>query len=329
MVTTRKQKHDAAFVHIVENILEAKGDPIESFFKAYGFTNPQDLNSTAPSDIRDFVFKNANGDDTKLTPLECGKIRAFQGYIQYRTALKDPIGDDDWSKITIALFDAFRSSIYCDPSESMGLKRGTTEELAAIATNNSISSTTGTNTTTAPPSRGELYEFRKGIKRDAGVFPTLKERKEWKTYKIALESQAKAQRVFEVLDPDYVPPTTPDEKELFQEKQTYMYAVFIRTLKVDFAKKATLDFPQDAQKVYKEVCRIAEQSTTAKAHSSVLLSQITSLRWGNAGFTGTAQGFILHWCSLVHDYNDLVDTARQVSDEWKMTMLQNAVETLP
>ena len=88
MVTTRKQKHDAAFVHIVENILEAKGDPIESFFKAYGLTNPLELNSTAPSDIRDFVFKDANGDDTKLTPLECGKIRAFQEYIKYRAAVK-------------------------------------------------------------------------------------------------------------------------------------------------------------------------------------------------------------------------------------------------
>ena len=163
-VQTRQQKRTEALTHIVEELLEAKGQPIETFFKAYGFTNPNNLNTTPGTDIKDFEFKDAAGVDKKLTPLDVNKIRVFQGYIRYRDALLNPIGDDDWSKITLAQLDAFRASVYCDPSETMCLKQGTTAELAAMAANVAPASTTGTNTTTATPTHGELHEFCKGIK---------------------------------------------------------------------------------------------------------------------------------------------------------------------
>ena len=99
--------HDLALVHIVENLLEAKGKPIERFIKAYGFTKPVEFTSISPNEIKDFEFQDANSVSTKLSPLDCGKIRAFQGYIRYRYARNDPIEDGDWSTITLALFDGF------------------------------------------------------------------------------------------------------------------------------------------------------------------------------------------------------------------------------
>jgi isopentenyldiphosphate isomerase len=132
----RQQKHTAAFVHIIENLLEEQGQPIESFIKSYGFTNPMELDSTSLIYIRVFEFPDASGVNKKLSPLDCGNIRTFQGYIKYRAAQLDPIEEDDWTSITLAQFDAFRVSDY-DPSEPMGLTRGTTEELATIADNSS------------------------------------------------------------------------------------------------------------------------------------------------------------------------------------------------
>ena len=119
-VQTLHQKLTAALVHIVEEHLEAKGKLIETFFQKYGFTNPNDLQTTAGTDIKDFEFKDAAGVNKKLTPLDVNKIRA-------------PIGDDDWITITMAELDAFRASDYCKPSESMYLRREATAELAALA----------------------------------------------------------------------------------------------------------------------------------------------------------------------------------------------------
>ena len=58
------------------------------------------------------------------------------------------------------------------------------------------------------------------------------------------------------------------------------------------------------------------------------MSQITSIKWGDGTYSGTAEGFILHWCALVHEFNDLVEPGRRIQDEIKLTMLQTAVRPL-
>jgi hypothetical protein len=137
VMTTRPQKFTAAFEHITKNILEAKdGDPLTYFMDTFGFANPIQINSTSPEDIRTHEFKMGSNATTKvsLSKVDCGTIRAFQGYVKHRTALLDPIGENDWTKITLVQFDAFRASDYCDPSESMGLKKGTKEEIVTMVT---------------------------------------------------------------------------------------------------------------------------------------------------------------------------------------------------
>ena len=72
--TTRQQERAAAIVHIVEELLEAQGQLIETFFKAYGFDNPNDLRTISSADLKDFEFQDAAGAKKKLRPLGVGKI---------------------------------------------------------------------------------------------------------------------------------------------------------------------------------------------------------------------------------------------------------------
>ena len=62
----------------------------------------------------------------------------------------------------------------------------------------------------------------------------LKDLKQWDSWHCSTVAQARAQDVYNVLDPAYKP--LPTEKDLFEAKQRYMYAVFERVLQTDEGK---------------------------------------------------------------------------------------------
>ena len=94
-------------------------------------------------------------------------------------------------------------------------------------------------------------QFRKSIKRDPSTFGVLKTGRQFKNWHRTLLATAAAQDVSEILDPNYTP-ISPDEIELFKEKQKYMYQVADRILQTDrgivFVGQHETDF--DAQKVF-------------------------------------------------------------------------------
>jgi hypothetical protein len=75
--------------------------------------------------------------------------------------------------------------------------------------------------------------FKRGIKRDPSVFPTLKDELLNDQWHRTFANQARAQDVSDVLDPSYKP-STPAENDLFKEKPKYLYAVLVS--KVEMAK---------------------------------------------------------------------------------------------
>ena len=107
---------------------------------------------------------------------------------------------------------------------------------------------------------------------------------------------ARAQDVSEVLDPLHVP-VTQDDKDLFKEKQKYMFAVFDRTLQTDTGKALVREHENDfdAQKIYVELVKFYLKSTKASLDSSNVLSYITSARLGSGIWKGSTYSFILHW----------------------------------
>ena len=86
------------------------------------------------------------------------------------------------------------------------------------------------------PAAIELMGFKKGIKREIAAYPSLKEEKYFDGLKRSLLIFAKTHECNEVLDPTYTPGSEPEEQELFEAKQTFMFSVFNANLQTDMGK---------------------------------------------------------------------------------------------
>jgi hypothetical protein len=83
--------------------------------------------------------------------------------------------------------------------------------------------------------QAELATFRKGIKRDAAIYPIITQDAQWDAWNRSIVSIARAQSVEQVLDSKFKP-VLQEEVLLFSEKQKFMYAVFERTIQTDKGK---------------------------------------------------------------------------------------------
>ena len=135
----------------------------------------------------------------------------------------------------------------------------------------------------------------------------------------------------EVFASDYVPHTT-EEKELFQQKQIFMYSVFDDKLQTDMGKHLVRahESTSDAQKIFTLLHEYALKSTRADIESSQTLEYITSTRVGksDSGWRGTTHSFILHWQNKVREYEEMVPSSNHFPEGTKLTMLQNAVSSI-
>ena len=86
------------------------------------------------------------------------------------------------------------------------------------------------------PAALELMSFKKGIKREITAYPSLKDERYFDGFKRSLFIVAKTHECSEVLDPNYTPGSEPEEEELFEAKQTFMFSVFNTNLQTDMGK---------------------------------------------------------------------------------------------
>ena len=68
--------------------------------------------------------------------------------------------------------------------------------------------------------------FKKGIKREIAAYPSLKDERYFDGFKRSLLIVAKTHECNQVLDPNYNPGSEPEEQELLEAKQTFMFSVF-------------------------------------------------------------------------------------------------------
>ena len=86
------------------------------------------------------------------------------------------------------------------------------------------------------PAALELMGFKKGIKREIAAYSSLKDERYIDGFKRSLFIVAKTHKCNEVLDPNYTPGSDPEEKELFDAKETFMFSVFNANLQTDMGK---------------------------------------------------------------------------------------------
>ena len=67
-----------------------------------------------------------------------------------------------------------------------------------------------------------VAEFKKGIKRDASLYPVLKDNRHWNNWQRAVLAQAHAHDIQEVFDVNYVPKNE-EEQNLFNEEQVCIH----------------------------------------------------------------------------------------------------------
>ena len=91
---------------------------------------------------------------------------------------------DGWAAVTVDGFRQFRATLdFYNENRNVA---DATPPTDSQASNNSP--------------KMELLHFKRGIKRDAAIYPTLREDKNWDNWNRSLHAQARAHDVCEVLD---------------------------------------------------------------------------------------------------------------------------------
>ena len=146
------------------------------------------------------------------------------------------------------------------------------------------------------PAAIELMGFKKGMKREIAAYPSLKDERYFDGFKRSLFIVAMTHECYEVLDPNYTPGSEPEEKELFEAKQTFMFSVFNANLQTDMGKTIVRRHlaHTDAQAVWKELSEHMRTSSKGASEKRRLTQYITNTVPDDY-FKGTTEQFVLHF----------------------------------
>ena len=86
------------------------------------------------------------------------------------------------------------------------------------------------------PAAIELMGFKKSIKREIAAYTSLKDERYFDGFKRSLFIVSKTHECNEILEPTYTPGGEPEEQELFEDKQTFIFSVFNANLQTDMGK---------------------------------------------------------------------------------------------
>ena len=170
------------------------------------------------------------------------------------------------------------------------------------------------------PAAIELMGFKKGIKREIAAYPSLKDERYFDGFKRSLFIVAKSYECNEVLDPTYTPVSEPEEQELFEAKQTFMFSVFNANLQTDMGKTIVRRHlaNTDAQAVWKEL------STSSKGASDKRrLTQYVTNTVLDDNFKGTTEQFVLHFNEQFRQLEEISEDSEKLPPTVKLTLLQN------
>ena len=146
---------------------------------------------------------------------------------------------------------------------------------------------------TYSPAALELMSFKKGIKRETTAYPSLEDERYFDGFKRSLFIVAKTRECSEVLDLNYTPGSEPEEEELFEAKQTFMFSVFNTNLQTDMGKTIVRRHlaSTDAQAVWKELSEHMRTSSKGASEKRRLTQYVTNTVLDD-NFKGTTEQFV-------------------------------------
>ena len=221
---------------------------------------------------------------------------------------------DNWSQHTSTMFRTYLIQHLANPIGPEPVPSG------------SISSSRPTGYS---PAAIDLMGFKKGIKREISAYPSLKAERYFDGFKRSLLIVAKTHECSEALDPNYTPGSTPEEKELFEAKQTFMFSVFNTNLQTDMGKTIVRRHltSTDAQAVWKELSEHMRTSSKRASEKRRLTQYVTNTVLDD-NFKGTTEQFVLHFNEQFRQLEEISEDDERLPPTVKLTLLQTAVRTI-
>ena len=179
------------------------------------------------------------------------------------------------------------------------------------------------------PAAIELMGFKKGIKREIAAYPSLKDERYFDGFKRSLFIVVKTNKCSEVLDPNYTPGSEPEQKELFEAKQTFMFSVFNTNLQTDMGKiivRRHLAYT-DAQAVWKELSEHMRTSSKGASEKKRLTQYVTNTVLDD-NFKGTTEQFVLHFNEQFRQLEEISEDDERLPPTVKLTLLQTAIRSI-
>ena len=179
------------------------------------------------------------------------------------------------------------------------------------------------------PAAIELMGFKKGIKREIAAYPSLKDERYFDGFKRSLFIVAKTHECNEVLDPNYTPGREPEEQELFEAKQTFMFSVFNANLQTDMGKTIVRRHlaHTDAQAVWKELSEHMRTSSKGASEKRRLTQYVTNTVLDD-NFKGTTEQFVLHFNEQFRQLEEFSEDDARLPPTVKLTLLQTAARSI-
>jgi hypothetical protein len=172
-------------------------------------------------------------------------------------------------------------------------------------------------------------DFKKGTKRDAALYPVLKDNKHWSNWNRSVLAQLQAHDLKEIFNTTYQP-FDEEDKKIFTEKQCFAYALLNQIVQTDEGKSFVrqLEKEYDAQAVYKKLLNFATKSSAAKLAKDALVKFLTTTSL-DSRLSGSTVGFILHWNKQMRLLDEMSVDEDRFCDGVKKRMLESAVENIP
>ena len=179
------------------------------------------------------------------------------------------------------------------------------------------------------PAAIELMGFKKGIKREIAAYPSLKDERYFDGFNRSLLIVAKFHKCNEVLDPTYTPGSEPEEQELFEAKQTFMFSVFNANLQTDMGNTIVRRHlaNTDAQSVWKELSEHMRTSSKGAPEKRRHYQYVTNTVLDD-NFEGTPEQFVLHFNEQFRQLEEISEDSEKLPPTVKLTLLQAVVRSI-
>ena len=282
MPLTRAQEREILEYLLTEVLrLDDPDDPIRKLFRVLGITTLTDFISTDGRDFANEVFDDI-GEDGEVGQRNLGRAQSRR--CELLRNMSSVIITEEGS---VPDLNGWRAAV--------------TPETFLIFTANPRQPVpdAGMAPIVQPPAASATSQaavFLRGNKRDISAYPELKDILKFTTWKMQFDALAIKDNVAKVIDANYVPTPNSPEADVFRAQQDFVYAVFTSTLKDPTAKNilASEMRTRNAQKIYRELVRVATTSAQAKIAKSELVAFLTTKTLDNS-WRGTHDGFLLQY----------------------------------